>query len=64
MNSTMQRTGSNSRMNYMNNGTLDSPRRSDVRLEQMPITLKPTNTPTDKENFETELISKSYAFLG
>jgi len=26
------------------------------RLPQVPVTIKPMNTPTDKENFETELI--------
>ncbi len=33
------------------------------RLPQVPVTIKPMNTPTDKENFETELISKSLILI-
>lgn len=32
--------------------------------KKVPSTLKPTNTPTEKENFEVELISnKSFSFI-
>lgn len=34
------------------------PERRIERLEPVPATIKPINTPTDKEQFETELISK------
>ena len=30
----------------------------EIKLDQVPVALKPNNIPTDKENFEAELISK------
>jgi hypothetical protein len=60
---TLERRGSRSgpssniTSSNINTSSFDSRSKPEAKLEQVPVTLKPTHAPTDKENFETELIS-------
>jgi hypothetical protein len=59
---TLERRGSRSGpssniTSSINTSSFDSRSKPEAKLEQVPVTLKPTHAPTDKENFETELIS-------
>jgi hypothetical protein len=51
---------------YMNNNPQQQEFRGkgEIKLDQVPVLLKPSNIPSDKENFEAELISKrKYVFF-